>query len=44
MPDWFALMLFVMVLALAGTAIFFFTVTRGALLVRAALGGSTDAG
>lgn len=42
MPNWFALSLFVVVLALAATALFFFSVTRGALLVRSALGGSPD--
>jgi SAM-dependent methyltransferase len=42
MSDWFSLALFVVVLALAATGLFFFTVTRGALLVRSAMGGSPD--
>jgi ubiquinone/menaquinone biosynthesis C-methylase UbiE len=43
MSDWFALSLLVFVLALAGTALFFFTLTRGTLLVRDAVGGPLDA-
>lgn len=42
MSEWLPLGLLLVVLALAATAIFFFTVTRGALLVRSALGGSAD--
>lgn len=39
MPAWFSNAALVVLLLLAGTALFFFAVTRGALLVRAALGG-----
>ncbi len=42
MSDWFSLALFVVVVALASTGLFFFSVTRGALLMRSAMGGPQD--
>lgn len=42
MSNWFSLSLLLVVAVLAGIAIFFFAVTRGALLVRGAMGGSPD--
>ena len=39
MPDWLLLAACSVLLLLAGTALFFFTVTRGALLWRRAVGG-----
>jgi SAM-dependent methyltransferase len=42
MSDWFSLSLLLVFAALAATAAFFFTVTRGTLLVRSALGGTPD--
>lgn len=42
MPQWFSVALFLLFLPLASIALFFFTVTRGALLVRSALGDTTD--
>jgi SAM-dependent methyltransferase len=42
MSDWFTYAFVVLLVALASTALFFFTVTRGALLVRSAMGGPQD--
>ena len=42
MPAWISNAAVFVALLLAGTALFFFTVTRGALLVRGALGGPAD--
>ena len=42
MPTWFSNAALLVVFLLAGTALFFFTVTRGALIVRSVLGGAPD--
>lgn len=42
MSNWFSLSLLLLVTTLSATAVFFFTVTRGTLLVRSAIGGTPD--
>ena len=42
MPSWLLYSVFTLVFVLASTALFFFTLTRGALLLRSAFGGAGD--
>ena len=42
MSEWFSIFLLLVLVLLASTALFFFSVTRGALLVRSAMGGPPD--
>ena len=42
MPTWFLYTVFSVIFILASTALFFFTLTRGALIVRGAFAGSQD--
>ena len=42
MPTWLLYTVFSVIFVLASTAIFFFTLTRGALIIRGTFGGSQD--